>query len=234
MHWFDKAVKRVIRTRDFKRMCLDAETNYGLDSHWYHACGNYFHTVDRGRSYAFIGAYAQEPPAFICAKAGSSINSVSPATQTVGVHGSFWINDECIQRHDMDFKKVILKNSFADLRSALDTGEIDVAFLPENEAGGFKKLGSVISCAKTGAAFMIRKDMVDKMQWFDRAVKRLIRTRDFKRMCQNAETNYAAAVCNRPTLKCWTSRHWQLAVDGSPPAAYVIAVSTVLSDFGVK
>ena len=62
--------------------------------------------------------------------------------------------------------------------------------MSEQEADGYKKLGSVISCAETGPAFMIRKDEVREMRWFDRAVKRLIRTRAFKRMCQNAENNY--------------------------------------------
>ncbi|KAK2173782.1 hypothetical protein NP493_848g00028 [Ridgeia piscesae] len=58
--------------------------SFALNSRWYDVCANFYHTVDRGRSYAFMGAYAQEPPAFLFAKAGSSVSSVSPATQTVG------------------------------------------------------------------------------------------------------------------------------------------------------
>ncbi|KAK2182196.1 hypothetical protein NP493_364g04081 [Ridgeia piscesae] len=166
------------------------KSSLALNSRWFDACGNMYHTADRGRSYAFIGAYAQEPPAFIYAKAGSSINSVSPATQTIGVHRTFWINAQCLKSHNMLFKNVIVKDSFDDIKSALNSGAIDVAFLSEKEAGGNKKLGSVISCASTGPAFMIRKDMVNEMQWFDRAVKRLIRTRDFKRMCQDADNKY--------------------------------------------
>ena len=68
--------------------------------------------------------------------------------------------------------------------------QVDVAFLPEQAADGYKKLGSVISCASTGSAFMIRKDMVNRMQWFDTAVKSLIGTPDYTVMCQNAEDNY--------------------------------------------
>ncbi|KAK2182200.1 hypothetical protein NP493_364g04097 [Ridgeia piscesae] len=166
------------------------QSSLGLNSRWYDVCGNYDTTFDRRRSYAFIGAYAQEPAAFIYAKTGSSINSVNPATQTIGVHAMYWINANCIKRHNMDFKEVIIKDTMVDLKSALDSGVIDVAFLPENEADGYKKLGSVISCALTGPAFMIRKDMVNEMQWFDKAVKRLIRTRYFKRMCHDDETNY--------------------------------------------
>ena len=64
--------------------CFSVQIGIALNSRWFDACGNIYHTADRGRSYAFIGVYAQEPPAFIYAKAGSSINSVSPATQTVG------------------------------------------------------------------------------------------------------------------------------------------------------
>ena len=67
-------------------LCLHLGTV--LNSHWYDVCTDFYHTVDRGRSYAFIGAYSREPAAFIYAKAGSSISSVSPATQTIGKHFS--------------------------------------------------------------------------------------------------------------------------------------------------
>ena len=60
----------------------------------------------------------------------------------------------------------------------------------EKRLVGTRKLGSVIRCASTGPAYMIRKDMVNEMQWFDRTVKRLIRTRDFQRMCQDADNKY--------------------------------------------
>jgi len=68
--------------------------------------------------------------------------------------------------------------------------QIDVAFFPEDKAEGYKKVGSKLSCAVTGNAFMIRKDMVREMQWLDKAVKRLIRTRRFKRMCRHAKNKY--------------------------------------------
>ena len=55
-----------------------------LNSCWYDVCTDFYHTVDWGRSNAFIAPYAREPAAFIYAKAGSSISSVSPATQTIG------------------------------------------------------------------------------------------------------------------------------------------------------
>ena len=62
--------------------------------------------------------------------------------------------------------------------------------MPEVLVNGYKKLGSKISCALTGAAFMIRKDMVNETKWFDKAVKRLIRTRLFKPMCRHAKNKY--------------------------------------------
>ncbi|KAK2173781.1 hypothetical protein NP493_848g00071 [Ridgeia piscesae] len=67
---------------------------------------------------------------------------------------------------------------------------IDVAFLLEKGADGYKKLGSKINCAKTGPAFMMRKDMVNDMRWFDRAVRRIVHSRNFNRMCRNAENKY--------------------------------------------
>ena len=63
-------------------LCLQLDTV--LNSHWYDVCTDFYHTADRGRSYAFIGPYSREPAAFIYAKAGSSISSVNPATQTIG------------------------------------------------------------------------------------------------------------------------------------------------------
>ncbi|KAK2173789.1 hypothetical protein NP493_848g00069 [Ridgeia piscesae] len=172
--------------------CYDNTQQYslGLNSRWYDVCGNYYHTVDRGRSYHFIGAYGQEPAAFIYAGKGSSISSVDTASQKIGVHGSFWINGECLKRQGMKFKTVVIKNTFDDLKTALDNGDIDVAFLSESVADGYKKLGSKISCAKTGPAFMMRKDMANVMQWYDDAVRKVVASDDFKRMCSIAKKAY--------------------------------------------
>ena len=41
-----------------------------------------------------------------------------------GVHSIFRINSDCLKRHNMHFKNVILKDSFEDLKSALDSGEV--------------------------------------------------------------------------------------------------------------
>ena len=41
-----------------------------------------------------------------------------------GVHSSFRINKECLKRHNMHFKNVILKDSFDDLKSALDSCDL--------------------------------------------------------------------------------------------------------------
>ena len=41
-----------------------------------------------------------------------------------GVDVTFWINGECLKRHNMDFKEVVIKDSMVDLKSALDSGEV--------------------------------------------------------------------------------------------------------------
>ena len=68
--------------------------------------------------------------------------------------------------------------------------QIDVAFLAESVAEGYKKLGLKISCAKSGPSFMMRKDMANVMQWYDDAVKKIVVSDDFKRMCSIAKKAY--------------------------------------------
>ena len=43
-----------------------------------------------------------------------------------GVDVTFWINGECLKRHNMDFKEVVIKDSMVDVKSALDSGEVRV------------------------------------------------------------------------------------------------------------
>ncbi|KAI0227506.1 hypothetical protein LSAT2_022030 [Lamellibrachia satsuma] len=174
------------------KSCYNNTEQYslGLNSRWFDVCGNFYNTADRSRSYAFMGAYALEPPAYIYAGKSSYTSSVDPPQQTVGVHSDRWINDECLKRQKLRFKTVVVKDSFAALKTALDNNEITVAFMKESVAQGYKKLGSKISCAKTGPAFMMRKDMVNVMQWFDDAVKKVVASDNFKRMCSIAQKAY--------------------------------------------
>ena len=57
-------------------------------------------------------------------------------------------------------------------------------------ADGYKRVGSKVSCAKTGPAFMMRKDMVNVMQWLYDAVKEVVAGSNFKRTCVIAEKAY--------------------------------------------
>ena len=77
-----------------------------------------------------------------------------------------------------------------DLIFACVLRQIDVAFLAESVADGYKKLGLKISCAKSGPSFMMRKDMANVMQWYDDAVKKVVASDDFKRMCSIAKKAY--------------------------------------------
>ena len=62
--------------------------------------------------------------------------------------------------------------------------------MEESVADGYKRVGSKVSCAKTGSAFMMRKDMANVMQWLDDAVKEVVAGSNFERMCVIAEKAY--------------------------------------------
>ena len=65
-------------------MVLFCVIDTGLNNRYYDACSDFFHTVQRARSFAFIGVFGKEFPTFVYAKACSPIECVEPAKQKIG------------------------------------------------------------------------------------------------------------------------------------------------------
>ncbi|XP_071838674.1 uncharacterized protein [Apostichopus japonicus] len=175
-----------------------------MGSSWYDACIGWYHTRDRARTFAFSTPIEKALQPVFYAKAGTSspLNWPNFAGQTVGFLDGWWIDERCLSRYNptgfdpLSNSQVIHYQTEEEAVAALNSGEIDVGFLPKvaflDEHPDIELVFTPPSdqCANGGPGLMTPKDQFELLTWWNAAFDNLISTSEYRSICDNIREDH--------------------------------------------
>ncbi|GFN77305.1 Arginine-binding extracellular protein artp-like [Plakobranchus ocellatus] len=177
----------------------EREINYpgrGLMANWFDACPGYTMTVDREGAFDFTDPYLATASSFTVAPGNPSgfnpvISDFSQFNfvQLTGAPS----NAQCLNRLNKTVKSITIASDLPDAKAILLNGSADVLFSPRNKIDGLVVLPQRVHCEEGGAAVMIKKGS-PLASWWNPAFQAVVRSGEFKALCQSSQIKYNAPV----------------------------------------